>query len=184
MSLFSILGARPDDLKSVGDYLKVRYVENKDEIARMAHARLLDDFYEGCGDEEMMRVIDLLWTDPKNAQRRKAVLAAGLDKFDNVLARIAREKATVYSEPARRKVDNASNDTFQGLLRLLMPDTVMCELDIKLAIHEDALLWYRVRQRPTGEREQILNTLRSTFPVSDARAEWGKLYFSGTTSAA
>ena len=159
MSLWDILGLQPDNLKGVGDWLKKYYIENPAEIARMAHARMLDDFYEGCGDDEMSRVIDLLWTDEKNRMRRKAVQNAGLDKADNVLARIAREKATVYNEPAQRKVNNSTNERYQRFLELLAPDAVMCELDIKLAIHEDALLWYRVRQKPTGEREPVLEVV-------------------------
>jgi hypothetical protein len=159
VSMFDLIGVLPDDIKAVGDYLKKYYVENPAETARMCHARLLDDFYEGKGDEEMDRVIGLLWTDPRNAARRRAVLQAGLDKYDNVLARIAREKATVYAEPARRSVGNDTNDKFQSLVKRLNPDAVMTELDIKLAVHEDALLWYRVREKPTGEREPVIDVV-------------------------
>lgn len=159
MGLFEILGRSREDLQSVGEYLRDFYVENKDEKARIAHACMLDEFYAGRGDVEMERVIDLLWADKKNRDRRKAVLKAGLDKYDNVLARIAQEKATVYNEPTQRKVDNASNDKYQAFLDLLPQDAIMRELDTKLAIHEEALLWYRVRMKPTGEREPVLEVV-------------------------
>ena len=78
MGLFQILGT--DDPAVVGDFLKSHYVDNPDEIARQCHAKLLDEFFEGKGDKEMERVIDLLWADKKNQDRRKAILKAGIDK--------------------------------------------------------------------------------------------------------
>jgi hypothetical protein len=154
--MFSILGT--DDPAVVGRHLSQFYVDNAEETARRAHASLLDAFYEGKGDEEMERIVDLCWTDPKNNARRKAFIKAGLDKFNNVLARIAREKATVYSEPPRRSVKN-DNERYQDFLDLVQMDDAMRELDRKLAYQEDALLWYRVRQTPTGEREPLLEVI-------------------------
>lgn len=157
MSLFDILGTT--DIAVVGRHLKDFYVENKDETARRAHASILDDFYAGKGDLEMERVIELLWKDKKNQDKRKAVLKAGLDKYDNVIARIAQEKATVYNEPTQRKVSNDTNNKYQEFLKVLPQDAVMSVLDTKLAIHEDALLWYRVRKTPTGERQPVLEVV-------------------------
>jgi hypothetical protein len=157
VSLFSILGT--DDPTVVAAFLKERYVNNPAETKRRAHAQMLDEFYKGGGDKEMERVIDVLWKDPKNAARRKAVLEAGLDKYDNIIARIAEEKATVYNEPTQRKVTNPSNVRYQAFLELLAQDAIMRSLDVMLAIHEDALLWYRVRMKPTGEREPVLEVI-------------------------
>jgi hypothetical protein len=157
VSLFTILGT--DDPAVVGAFLRTNYVDNPNETRRRAHAQLLDEFFKGGGDAEMERVIDLLWTDPKNADRRKAVLKAGLDKYDNVIARIAQEKATVYNEPAQRVVANETNAAYQAFLQVLPQDEIMRALDEMLAIHEDALLWYRVRVKPTGEREPVLEVV-------------------------
>lgn len=157
MSLFSILGT--DDPAVVSEFLRTQYIQNPEESKRQAHAALLDDFYANRGDKEMERVIDLLWVDKRNNDRRKAVLKAGIDKYDNIVARIAEEKATVYNEPAKRRVGNETDSTYQEFLRLLPMDIIMRELDIKLAIHEDALLWYRVRVKPTGEREPVLEVV-------------------------
>lgn len=156
MSLFDILDTT--DPVRVGNHLKQFYVDNAEETARRSHASLLDAFYEGRGDEEMERIIDLCWTDPKNNARRKSFIRAGLDKFNNVIARIAREKATVYSEPPRRTV-TTDNEKYQEFLDLVQMDDAMRELDRKLAYHEDALLWYRVRVMPTGEREPVLEVV-------------------------
>jgi hypothetical protein len=157
MSLFDILGTT--DPATVSAYLRDNYVQNTAESARRVHAQMLDEFYKGGGDREMERVIDLLWKDSKNAERRKAVLAAGLDKYDNIIARIAGEKATVYNEPAIRKVDNDTNEKYQAFQVVLHQDAVMRALDLLLAYHEDALLWYRVRVKPTGEREPVLEAI-------------------------
>jgi len=158
MSLFSILGVKPDDLAAVGDFLKKCYVENAAEVARMCHARLLDDFYAGGGDDEMKRVIDAMYKDPKNKERRNAVIDAELDKFDNIIARIVNETATVYSEPARRKVANA-DEVYQNFNELIGMDSCMEQLDRMLALHENALVWYRVRATPTGGREPVLEVV-------------------------
>ncbi len=158
MSLFEILGVKPDDIRAVGEWLKTFYVENKEEIARMAHARLLDEFYEGRGDDEMKAVIERMYKDQANRDRRNAVIDAGLDKYDNIVARIVSEKATVYSEPARRTIANDS-ERYQNFLDEVEMDGVMGELDRKLALHENALLWYRVRKTPTGEREPLLEVV-------------------------
>lgn len=157
MSLFSILNT--DDPAVVGDFLKKYYVDNAEETKRRCHARMLDEFFEGRGDDEMRRVIDIMWKDQKNRDRRHAILAAGLDKYDNVIARIAQEKATVYNKPPTRKVANNTNERYQDFLKVLPQDAVMRVLDQKLAIHEDALLWYRVRVKPTGEREPLLEVM-------------------------
>lgn len=156
MTMFSALGL--SDWVSAGKYLRDNYIENASEKARIHHAMLLDEFYDGKGDREMERIVDLCWTDPKNNARRKAFIQAGLDKFNNVIARIAREKATVYAEPPRRKVSN-DNERYQEFLELVQMDDAMRELDRKLAYHEDALLWYRVRTLPTGDREPLLEVV-------------------------
>lgn len=157
MSLFTILGT--DDPNVVSAYLRDKYVNAPSENARRQHAQMLDEFYKGGGDAEMERVIDILWTDAKNAARRKAVLKAGLDKYDNVIARIAQEKATVYSEPAQRKVSNATNERYQALLAVMPLDEVMRTADEMLAIHEDCLIGYRVRVKPTGKREPVIDVV-------------------------
>lgn len=157
MSLFDLLGVT--DPAAVGVYLRDNYINAPAEIQRRRHAQLLDEFYRGGGDDEMDRVIGILWTDPKNADRRRAVLRAGLDKYDNVIARVAKEKATVYSEPAQRKVENNTNDRYQALLAAMPIDEIMRTADRLLAIHDDVLIGYRVRVKPNGKREPVLDVI-------------------------
>lgn len=158
MSLFDLIGVKPDDIGAVGQWLRTNYVENSSEKARMCHARELDEFYEGRGDEEMARVIDMVYADQRNRDRRKQFIKAGLDKYDNIVARIVSEKATVYSEPPRRQIAN-DDETYQRFLDELAMDDAMRELDRMLALHEDALAWYRVRSTTTGEREPLLDVV-------------------------
>jgi hypothetical protein len=162
VSLFEILGATRDNAgyKVISDHLKKFYLENTEEKSRMAHAAELDEFYEGRGDNVMQEIVDIVYKSEANRESRKAIIKAGLDKYDNIVARIVREKATVYSEPARRTVaDKDDNLRYQTLQELSGQDDVMRELDRKLALHENALLWYRVRQTPTGEREPVLEVI-------------------------
>lgn len=158
MSLFDILGVQPDNLQAVGDFLRLKYIENAAELARMEHARLLDEFFAGNGDDEMRRVIDIMYKDTKNRERRRAVIDAELDKYDNIIARIVNEKATVYSEPARRKVDDG-DEVYQRFLELVRMDESMGALDRLLALHGNALAWYRVRETPVGDREPLVEAV-------------------------
>lgn len=155
MGLREILGV---DWTAVGEYLKKNYVENTDEMRRRAHNLLLDQFYEGRGDDEMERVIRTMWKDPKNQARRLEVSRTDVGKFNNHIARVVNEKATVYSEPARRSV-SSGNEMYQAFLDEVQQDDAMRELDRMLARQEDALLWYRVRVKPTGEREPLLEVI-------------------------
>lgn len=158
MSLFEIIGVEPTDLPAVGDYLKKHYIENGAELARMAHARELDEFYEGCGDDEMKKIVGVVYKDKKNQDRRNAFIDAALDKYDNIISRIVREKATVYSETPRRSI-KLGDFTYQQFIDELQLDDAMRELDRRLALHEDALAWYRVRTRPDGSREPLLEVV-------------------------
>ncbi len=160
MSLFDILGfdRNADGIKALGEWLKVNYIDNPIETARIAHARLLDEFYEGGGDDEMKRVIDIMYKSKENQDRRKAVIDAELDKYDNILARIVNEKAVVYAEPARRTIKN-NNEAYQVFNERVAMDAVMMRLDQMLALHGEALLWYRVRLNPLGEREALLEVV-------------------------
>lgn len=158
MGLREILGV---DWTAVGEYLKKNYIENADETRRRSHNLLLDQFYEGRGDDEMERVIGVMWKDKKNQDRRLEVNRTGVAKFNNVIARVATEKATVYSEPPRRMVggSESNNALYQSFLDIVQQDDAMAELDRKLAYQEDALLWYRVRKTMTGEREPLLEVI-------------------------
>lgn len=161
--LFKILGfdqPKLANLTMLGEWLKTHYIENLSEKERMCHARELDEFYEGRGEDIMQDVIAKAFGDEKNRARRLLIEQAGLTKFNNFIGRVAQEKATVYSEPARRKVaDAGENDRYQTFLDAVDMDGTMRELDRKLAFHEDALLWYRVRVRPDMVREPVLEVV-------------------------
>ena len=158
MSLFDLIGVKSDDIAAVGQWLKNHYVENAVEKARMCHARELDEFHEGRADDEMRAVVNRVYKDQKNRDRRNDFITAGLDKYDNIVARICSEKATVYSEPPRRSIAK-DDERYQRLLDEVQIDDAMTELDRKLALHEDALIRYRVRMTPLGDREPVLDVI-------------------------
>ncbi len=153
MSLFTLLGTTSWDV--VSKHLKEQYIENSDEIARRAHHRLLDDFYEGKGDLEIARLIDIAFKDPATREMRKDLIA--WSKWINLIKRIVCEVATVYSEPAARKITEG-DETYQRFLDIVQLDDTMREVDRQLELHEDVLVMYRVRETPRG-REPVVDVV-------------------------
>ncbi len=153
MTMFALLGTT--EWEVVGDHLKKQYINNIAEKTRMSLAHRRDDFYEGKGDLEIERLIDIAFKDPVTRELRKELV--GHSKWNNVIARIVREKSTVYSAPATRKIKN-NDETFQAFLSDLQLDDAMREVNRKLVLHEDVLVMYRVRQTPRG-RECVIDVV-------------------------
>lgn len=154
MSLSALLGTT--ELETISKFLRDNYVENAAEKKRREHAAKLDEFYEGGGDLEIERMVEIAFKDPVTQSLRKELIE--WSKWNNVIGRVVREKATVYSEPPRRKVA-AADDVYQAFLELVQMDDAMRELDRKLAYQEDALLGYRVRLTASGDREPVLDVI-------------------------
>jgi hypothetical protein len=130
----------------VGEHIRDHYIKNRDEIVRREEARKRDAYLEGGGDEHIKRFIWLAFEDALVRKLRADLV--GQAKWNNVLRRVSHELATVYSEPAKRKVDD--DEKYQEFLDLLDIDAVMREVDQKLVIHNDVWIQYRVRAE-TGE---------------------------------
>jgi hypothetical protein len=126
----------------VGDYLRDQYIRSQAGIARRDEAKKRDAYYEGGGDEHIKRFIMLAFEDTLVRKLRSDLV--GQAKWNNVLRRVASELATVYSEPASRKV--ADDEKYQAFLEEIDTDTVMREVDQKLVIHNDVWVQYRVRK--------------------------------------
>jgi hypothetical protein len=125
----------------VGTYLRDHYIKNNREKVRRDEALKRDAYYEGGGDEHIKRFILLAFEDLLVRKLRSDLV--GQAKWNNVLRRVSHELATVYSEPAERKV--ADNDKYRDFIDLIDIDTVMREVDQKLVIHSDVWIQYRVR---------------------------------------
>lgn len=131
----------------VGEHLRDCYIKNPDDCARRDEARKRDQYYDGKGDEHIKRMIWIAFEDNLTRKLRGDLVAFA--KWDNVLRRISQELATVYSQPAMRKVGDG-DEKYQEFQFLVKQDTVMREADRKLAFHEDIWIQYRVR-KSTGE---------------------------------
>jgi hypothetical protein len=136
-------GGVPSDWSFVSKFLRERYINNKTEIARRSAAQKRDAYYEGRGDEHIETLIDAAFKDPETRRLRKAMIPWG--KSNNVLRRVSSELATVYSEPARRRIAG-DVEAYQRLAELANVDAAMRTLDEKLVYHEDVWLQYRVRK--------------------------------------
>jgi len=147
MGLREIIGAStgggPTDWTNVGNFLRDNYVTNKAEKARMAEAAKRDAYYEGKGDNHIISLIQVAFTDIKNRRLRSDLV--GQAKWNNVIKRVSHETAMVYSEPARRKITDG-DEAYQDFVELTCMDAAMRELDRKLVYHEDVWVQYRVRR--------------------------------------
>lgn len=127
----------------VGEYLRDHYIKNDNEKVRRDEAKKRDAYHEGGGDEHIKRFIYLAFEDPLVRKLRSDLV--GQAKWDNVLRRVSQELATVYSQPATRRVAK-DDEKYQEFLRLARQDAVMREVDKKLVYHEDVWIQYRVRK--------------------------------------
>jgi hypothetical protein len=140
MGLCEIIGGGWD---VVARHLSENYVNNDAEKARRSFARKRDDLYEGRGDQYINNMIDAAFKSQITKELRKALVRWA--KWNKVTARVVNEKATVYSEPAKRTVKN-NNGAYAAFLEAVQQDAAMGELNAKLALHEDVWVQYRVRK--------------------------------------
>lgn len=124
----------------VGEHLRDHYIRSPEMKARRAEALKRDAYFEGGGDEYIKRMLFLAFED--TLTRRLRADLVGFAKWNNVLRRVSRELATVYSEPAKRR---AKDERYAKFLEIVDMDSVLREADRKLVIHGD--LWLQVRVR-------------------------------------
>lgn len=163
MGLREILGmGSPASWTYVGEFLRDNYIKNADDKARRSEAFKRDAYYEGGGDQYVLRLIHIAFEDQLTRKLRGDLVAWA--KWNNVLRRVVRELATVYAKPATRKLgdDDALYRRFTTLANM---DSVMREADRKLVFHEDVWIQYRV-QRDT--RRPVVDVVSPSmfWPVS------------------
>jgi hypothetical protein len=148
MGIREILGGSggPASWTYVGEHLRDQYIKNSNDQARRAEARKRDQYFEGGGDEYIKRLVYLAFEDSLTRKLRADLVSQ--TKWNNVLARVSREVATVYSEPAARRI-TGDDKKYQEFLELVGQDAVMREVDQKLVYHDDVWVQYRV-QKETG----------------------------------
>lgn len=142
MGIREILGGKiPASWTYVGEHLRDLYIKSSDDMARRAEAKKRDAYYAGRGDEYIKRFVYLAFEDPTTRKLRSDLVCQA--KWNNVIKRVTRETATVYSEPAKRKL-KAENEKYEKLLKLVKQDAVMREVDRTLVRHDSAWIQYRV----------------------------------------
>lgn len=149
IGLREILGASWAD---VGKWLASTFLNNDVEKARRDAAFKRDELYEGRGDAYLEEMIQAAFESEFNQDLRKAMLEWA--RWNNVIFRIVREKATVYSQPATRHI-TGNDELYQKFVKALRMDAVMKELNRKLVLHEDVWIQYRVRATPRGRRPAL-----------------------------
>jgi hypothetical protein len=160
VSIFDILATLPSGSRGptlsqdeLSNYLRI-YVDSERDKDRNRRHLLRDELYHDGGVPYMTQFIEDIFDDPTVRKlRQKWVKQA---RFNNAIKRIVNEQSTVYSEPARRLVP-ADNDTYQKLLEAIRIDERAVEIDRLLSLHRALLVGFRVRQRPNGEREPVLD---------------------------
>jgi hypothetical protein len=157
MGLREILGApgAPVSWDTARAYLKSTCVDNDVEVKRRADALKRDEYYEGRGEPYMKKMLARLFTSEFVRKLREEVLSES--KWDNVIARVVNEIATVYSETPVRSL--ASTATGKRFFDLVGQDAAMSALDVKLELHEDVWVQYRVRLLPDGTREPVIDVV-------------------------
>jgi len=162
MGLIDALNQQADETTrrfSVGveealEWLRAKYnTPTGEEATRRLEARKWLDLYECRGAAYFDQMIRDVFTEPEVYEPRIAMLP--LAKYQNLTRRIVRDKSTVYSSPARRKVSDATNESYQELVTYLDLDVFMRERNRMENLHNQAFVYIRrelVRLPDTTEK--------------------------------
>jgi hypothetical protein len=149
----------------VGEHLRDQYIKNTDDKARRSEAQKRDAYYEGAGDQYILRMIGIAFSDQLTRKLRSDLV--GWAKWNNVIRRVTRELATVYSKPAVRRITN-NDERYKEFAALANMDAVMRELDRKLVFHDDVWVQFRVQKET---RTPVVDVVSPSmfWPVSHPR---------------
>jgi hypothetical protein len=161
-SIFDILATLPSGKPGArlttdefAAYLK-QWCDTDAEKARNRRHALRDELYRDGGDQHMASVIEQLFDDTDIRKKRRAFIPYA--RFNNALKRMVNEMATTHSEPARRVVsDETNNEKYQRVLKLVCMDEQMLQVSRLANLHRALLVGFRVRMRPDGTREPMLD---------------------------
>lgn len=151
-----IAGGEQVTWDTVGEYLRKNYKDNDAEKARREAARKRDEFYLNRGESHIEELICDVFDSVFNQDVRKKFIKRA--KYNNFIKRIVNEKATVYSEPAKRRIA-ADTENYELFVTLVGLDQVMRQVNRMLALHEDVWVQYRVVQKAGGRREPVVDVV-------------------------
>lgn len=147
----------PLGLDSLGWYLR-NHCDLAEDKDREGRHKKRDDIYHDGGVAHLLQLIDKVFKHQivKELRAQWAPFA----RFNNALKRVVNELSTVYSEPARRKVNGEENDaTYQQLMEDLQFDTLMQQANRLYNLHRVILVGFRVRELPDGTRDPVVSLL-------------------------
>ncbi len=140
MSLLEAL--KTGDWATVSRFLGENYINNPAEKQRRADAARREALYEGKGNEYVERMVEIAFKSDLNRKLRKDLVDYA--KFNNVSKRIVNDVATVYNEPAARRIPSG-DESYQLFLDAVQMDDAMRELDRRIELDEDVWVQYRVK---------------------------------------
>lgn len=160
VSILEILSTLPSGKTSeplafdeLSSYLAKHLGTEAESVRNKRHA-LRDELYRDGGTEDMKRRIDEWFKDPLVRSLRKAFVEIG--GFNNALKRTVNELSTVYAEPAKRAVKQG-NENYQTVLTAVQMDLQSLQLGRLLNLHRQLLVGFRVRKKPDGTREPVID---------------------------
>lgn len=160
-------------LEEAGKYLQQHYGGQNEKDRNNRHA-LRDELYRDGGVGYMERFIDDVFDDLTVRKLRKKWVKYA--RFNNAMKRLVNEMSTVYAEPARRIVgplgkapdpgsdpettqdaENPEDEKYQLVLEAVRMDERMVEVSRLLNLHRALLVGFRVRMKPDGTREPVID---------------------------
>jgi hypothetical protein len=139
--------------EELGNYLRTN-CNTLEEKQRNARHCLRDELYRDGGVDHMKATLEKIFRDPKVRKLRQDTVE--LARFNNPLKRVVNEISTVYAEPAERHV-GGDDEKYQRVLELVRMDEMMFQGSRLLNLHRAILMAPRVREKPDGSREPVLD---------------------------
>jgi hypothetical protein len=143
----------PLSFEELGAYLRA-HCDQLDEKHRNERHCVRDELYRDGGVDWMKSQLGKYFRDPDVLKLRQE--AVEHSRFNNPLKRIVNEISTVYAEPAERHIANG-DDVYQRVLELIRMDEQMLQGSRLLSLHRAILMAPRVRVRPDGSREPVID---------------------------
>lgn len=142
--------------EELAKYLRDHCDRDVDQAREKRH-RTRDAFYHDGGLDEMHEVVRGAFKDPKIVERICRMLP--LAQFSNPTKRIVGELATVYAEPAKRKVggDDANRARYTAIVSAASIDEQMDKACHAFNLHRAILIGPRVRPSADGSPEVVID---------------------------
>lgn len=147
MGLRETLGEMPSgrrvtmSMDGVAKYI-FDHISSNEEIKRKEKMRKRSDLYYDRGHKYVDAIIDKTFDHKLNKDLRKKFVDQAM--LHNITRTIIHLQSTVYSEPAKRRV-NERNINYQALLDQVGIDRCMRKANRMMNLHNEVIVWFRVR---------------------------------------